>query len=288
MNRTATAITGLATVAATMLGVTTATTSAPELRACAAKDDGTLRLVDAGERCHRGEVPVRWNRRGPQGTRGPQGPAGASALGVVTTERQTSMSFAPAGNGSNWADGPGAFASATTTTQSTGFGVATFGAVTSGDNNTGIGYGAGRTVTTGYGNTAAGTAAMYNAGPAAFFNVAMGLHAGRWITGAGNVILGADAGRAAQSISETVIIGHDAYAGGGGRVAIGSGAEANHPNSVAIGQGTTTTGSAQVSVGPRDVEVTDPTKGIILRSPNGTRFRITVGDDGTLTTVPVG
>jgi len=33
-----------------------------------------------------------------------------------------------------------------------------------------------------------------------------------------------------------------------------------------------------------DIEVTDLTKGIILKSPNGNRFRITVGDDGALTT----
>lgn len=35
------------------------------------------------------------------------------------------------------------------------------------------------------------------------------------------------------------------------------------------------------------VEVTDPTAGIILRSPNGTRFRITVSDAGALTTTAI-
>lgn len=33
-----------------------------------------------------------------------------------------------------------------------------------------------------------------------------------------------------------------------------------------------------------DVEVTDATKGIILKSPNGTRWRVTVGNDGALST----
>ncbi|GAA4198703.1 hypothetical protein GCM10022289_07860 [Pedobacter jeongneungensis] len=33
-----------------------------------------------------------------------------------------------------------------------------------------------------------------------------------------------------------------------------------------------------------DIEVTDLTKGVILKSPNGSRFRITVSDTGTLTT----
>lgn len=33
-----------------------------------------------------------------------------------------------------------------------------------------------------------------------------------------------------------------------------------------------------------DVEISDPTAGVILTSPNGSRFRLTVGDDGTLST----
>jgi hypothetical protein len=32
-----------------------------------------------------------------------------------------------------------------------------------------------------------------------------------------------------------------------------------------------------------DVEITDATKGVILKSPDGSRWRITVGDDGALT-----
>lgn len=40
------------------------------------------------------------------------------------------------------------------------------------------------------------------------------------------------------------------------------------------------TGS-QAQIG--DMEVTDATKGIVLKSPNGTRYRITVADNGTLT-----
>ena len=36
-----------------------------------------------------------------------------------------------------------------------------------------------------------------------------------------------------------------------------------------------------------DVEISDPTAGVILTSPNGTRFRLTVGNDGTLSTEAV-
>jgi hypothetical protein len=40
-------------------------------------------------------------------------------------------------------------------------------------------------------------------------------------------------------------------------------------------------------VGSSDVEVTDATKGVILRSPDGSRWRITVGDDGSLNTTEI-
>ena len=42
--------------------------------------------------------------------------------------------------------------------------------------------------------------------------------------------------------------------------------------------------SAAGSIFSNDIEITDPTKGIILRSPNNTRWRINVTDAGTLTT----
>ena len=74
----------------------------------------------------------------------------------------------------------------------------------------------------------------------------------------------------------------------GDAVAIGSGAVAEDLSSVAIGKDTTTTHAQQVAVGARDVEVQDPTRGVILRSPNGTRYRLTVGDDGVLSTTSIG
>jgi hypothetical protein len=52
-------------------------------------------------------------------------------------------------------------------------------------------------------------------------------------------------------------------------------------NNVGIG---TTSPSSKLTVANGDVELTDSTKGVILKSPLGTRFRITVGDDGALTT----
>lgn len=38
---------------------------------------------------------------------------------------------------------------------------------------------------------------------------------------------------------------------------------------------------------PNDVEITDATKGVILKSANGTRYRITVDNDGSLITTEV-
>jgi len=40
-----------------------------------------------------------------------------------------------------------------------------------------------------------------------------------------------------------------------------------------------------LAVGPLDLEITDPTKGVILTSPDGTRWRIKVDNAGTLTVV---
>lgn len=58
--------------------------------------------------------------------------------------------------------------------------------------------------------------------------------------------------------------------GGGGRLSV-SGA---HGVDLVAGDGNTTTS--------QDLEVNDNTKGVILASPNGTRYRIKVANDGTL------
>jgi hypothetical protein len=44
--------------------------------ACMGERSGTVRLVEEGESCARGEVLVSWNRVGPAGPRGPQGDPG--------------------------------------------------------------------------------------------------------------------------------------------------------------------------------------------------------------------
>jgi hypothetical protein len=152
----------------------------------------------------------------------------------------------------NWSDGWGALASLSSGSQNTGVGLNAFRSVTGEQNNTGLGYGAGRT-STGGGNTALGTAAMFDAG-AGDLNVAVGLHAGRYITGSRNVLVGADTGTA-PGVN----------------------------NSVALGSDTVATRDSQVAVGARDVEISGGA-GIVLTSPDGTRWLLTVNDDGSLST----
>lgn len=53
---------------------------------------------------------------------------------------------------------------------------------------------------------------------------------------------------------------------------------------VAIG---TVTPASQLTVNGGDIEVEDENKGLILHSPNNTRYRITVANDGTLSTAAV-
>lgn len=45
-------------------------------------------------------------------------------------------------------------------------------------------------------------------------------------------------------------------------------------------------GTLALTVSALDLEITDTTKGVILKSPSGTRYRLQVADDGTLSTTP--
>ena len=58
---------------------------------CIGKETGRLRVVSSPTNCKRSEIPIFWNKVGPQGEQGPvgpqgpegpQGPAGAGSLGV--------------------------------------------------------------------------------------------------------------------------------------------------------------------------------------------------------------
>jgi hypothetical protein len=107
-------------------------------------------------------------------------------------------------------------------------------------------------------------------------------------------------GRESLSGNNSVSVGANADASGNNSVAIGDGVvripgNASYvaigrnasaaTNSVALGRDTVVTEQFTVGVGPRDIEVQHSEKGVILLSPNGTRYRITVDDAGELTTM---
>lgn len=154
-----------------------------------------------------------------------------------------------------------------------------------GSSNLAVGPNAQRDLTTGSNNCAFGSAALYTA-TTGTFNCAFGRLAGQYVsTGSNNVAIGQSSGPASGSgaVNNTVSVGYLSAASGADSVAIGKSSAASHANSVALGDGSVTTAASQVMVGAKDVEITDTTKGIILKSPDGTRYRVTVANGGTLT-----
>lgn len=68
---------GLATGAGAAVAID-ATTPEP-INACAANNDGALRIVQQDQTCKKSETPVSWNAQGVQGPQGPQGEPGPEA-----------------------------------------------------------------------------------------------------------------------------------------------------------------------------------------------------------------
>ncbi|GAB4001459.1 hypothetical protein GCM10028807_57650 [Spirosoma daeguense] len=135
--------------------------------------------------------------------------------------------------------------------------------VTGGNDNTLIGTNAGFNLTTSSGNTFVGKDAGFKTGftTTSTNNTFIGFGAGMNISGTtmNNVVLiGYDAGNGESNLSNTAVFGKSAT-----------------PLLIKNYGGYTDSG---------DVEVTDATKGIILKSPNGTRWRVTVSNAGVLTT----
>src|SRR5690349_14662663 len=74
------AVAGAAVATAIAGGIAWATIPAANgtIRACYQQNGGQLRVIDAGagDTCRPSEIPISWNRNGPQGTTGPRGPQG--------------------------------------------------------------------------------------------------------------------------------------------------------------------------------------------------------------------
>lgn len=76
------AVAGAAAAAAAAGGIAWATIPAPTgvITACYQKNNGQLRVVEAGESCNASELALQWNQTGPQGVQGPPGPTGAQGV----------------------------------------------------------------------------------------------------------------------------------------------------------------------------------------------------------------
>jgi hypothetical protein len=156
------------------------------------------------------------------------------------------------------------------------FGVGCLTNLTSGPDNTAFGANALFILTTGRENAAFGTGA-FQAATIGDANVAVGFNAGRY-AGAGTVSNNAS--------TNSIYLGHTARAAAAGtdnEIAIGANALGLGSNTTVIGTAATTRtrlqGTVETSV---DFESIANGAGVLLRAPNGTRYRITVNNAGAI------
>jgi hypothetical protein len=210
----------------------------------------------------------------------------------------------------NTAIGSGAQSNLTEGRSNLGIGANTQSALTTGSDNVAIGVGSqqvmqtgsqntaiGKTtqskITTGVGNTAVGNVAQSELTTGSF-NVALGDFAQLPVptaittTASNQTCVGAKTGQSsATQVDGITTIGYQAWAGAVNGTSLGLKSRADHTDSVALGSNTVTTAANQVMVGPRDVEITDATKGLVLKSPDGSRFRISVDNAGVLSAAKI-
>ena len=220
---------------------------------------------------------------------------GAAAGRLITGNGNTALgsnaSYSLTSGASNTTVGATAAQNATTGNSNTIIGSAAGFSITTASSNTAVGYSALRTATTGNSNTAVGGNAAYSL-TTGINNVYLGLAAGytpngnaAWAstTAAQQTVIGREAGQGSATASDSIIaIGYRTVADGTKATAVGTQANCGHAGSVALGSDTATTATEQVAVGPRDIEVQDSAKGVVLKSPDGSRWRITINNAGTI------
>jgi hypothetical protein len=164
---------------------------------------------------------------------------------------------------------------------------------TTGANNSGYGGGAIRSNAGGNNNSALGFIALVS-NQYGNFNSAVGSSAGAYITdgstgnnnGSNSLFLGALTKAAADNQTNQIVIGYDATGLGSNTAVLGNASITTTALRGNVGIGTTAPSSKlQVSAG--DVEVDTIAKGVILKSPDGTRYRVTVANGGTLSVAAV-
>lgn len=152
-----------------------------------------------------------------------------------------------------------------------------------------LGYQAGYSTTTGRVTAVGSSAALdFTTGTGVF----VGHQAGYGLTPANApktdaqaVLIGDYANRSVASatyLENYVGLGYNALVGGSRATALGANSHAAHTDSVALGESSVTTAANQVMVGNRDIESTRTAGGIVLKSPDGTRYKLTIANGGTV------
>ena len=164
--------------------------------------------------------------------------------------------------------------------------------LTTGSSNVAVGYTSQYSLTTGSFNVGMGFYTQYSL-TAGSHNNAIGSYAQRsprgvasWATTTASrqTSVGNESGQGSSTPSDDIVtVGYRAVADGNKAMALGSMASAAHAGSVALGADVTTTATGQVAIGARDLEVQDAAKGVVLRSPDGNRWRATINNTGVTT-----
>ena len=217
---------------------------------------------------------------------------GAGAVSSNTALGNLALNVNTTGS-SNTAIGNGALFKNTTGIINTAVGSNALPNNTTGSNNSAVGSGALLTNSTGSNNSAVGSNSLFS-NTTGSNNVALGNTAGRYIADGStanavttnSLYIGADTKALASGQTNQIVIGHNAIGIGTNTVVLGNDSIATTALKGSVGIGTTTPAS-KLTITGGDAEVTDSASGIILKSPDGTRYRITVANGGTLTVTAV-
>lgn len=165
---------------------------------------------------------------------------------------------------------------------------------TTGDSNVAVGRSAGFTNSTSDGNTFVGTSA--GAGMTGEGNVSIGFNSGFSATsGNNNVFIGSGTGANSSTGSNNTFVGAGVDTGGvsfTNATGLGSGTVVSRSNSVILGNNAnvgvgTSAPAAKLQVDGGDLYIGTAAQGVILKSPAGTCYRITVSNAGVLSTALV-
>jgi hypothetical protein len=125
-------------------------------------------------------------------------------------------------------------------------------------------------------------------------NTAIGIRSGNFIADnitvnavtTNSVYIGAETKALASGQTNQIVIGHNATGLGSNTAVLGNDSIVTTALKGNVGIGTTSPGS-KLTVTGGDIEVTDSASGIILKSPNGTRYRVTVSNLGVLSAAAI-